>query len=114
MDDSPQLNEKANRMMTEHKIIDGDGHVVEDIATIWKYMPEPYVGRSFSDMRGRSPLGNPSLAYDTFHLAAQSIISTSVPRVSSTPTATRAGKLFLSTQAIQASFMSSLSLMSAR
>src|SRR5207245_9112996 len=40
---------------TENKIIDGDGHVVEDIATIWKYMPEEYVGKSFSDARGRSP-----------------------------------------------------------
>src|SRR5574342_168573 len=40
---------------TENKIIDGDGHVVEDIATIWKYMPEDYVGKSFSDARGRSP-----------------------------------------------------------
>src|ERR1051326_735071 len=38
-----------------HKIIDGDGHVMEDIATIWKYMPQEYVGKSFSDMRGRSP-----------------------------------------------------------
>src|SRR5213594_404741 len=40
---------------TQHKIIDGDGHVMEDIASIWKYMPEEYVGKSFSDMRGRSP-----------------------------------------------------------
>ena len=40
---------------TQHKIIDGDGHVMEDIATIWKYMPEEYVGKSFSDARGRSP-----------------------------------------------------------
>lgn len=40
-------------MTTAHKIIDGDGHVMEDIATIWEYMPEPYVGRSFSDARGR-------------------------------------------------------------
>src|ERR671935_60439 len=24
---------------SEKKIIDGDGHVMEDIATIWKYMP---------------------------------------------------------------------------
>ena len=38
-----------------HQIIDGDGHVVEDISTIWKYMPQEYVGRSFSDARGRSP-----------------------------------------------------------
>ena len=36
---------------TQHKIIDGDGHVMEDIATIWKYMPEQYVGKSFSDAR---------------------------------------------------------------
>ena len=35
----------------EHKIIDGDGHVVEDIASIVKYMPEEYVGRSFSEAR---------------------------------------------------------------
>src|SRR5215813_6844875 len=42
-------------MTTGQKIIDGDGHVVEDIATIWKYMPQEYVGKSFSDMRGRSP-----------------------------------------------------------
>jgi predicted TIM-barrel fold metal-dependent hydrolase len=41
--------------MTTHEIIDGDGHVVEDIASIWKYMPEAYVGKSFSDARGRSP-----------------------------------------------------------
>ena len=40
---------------TKPKIIDGDGHVVEDIATIWKYMPDDYVGKSFSDARGRSP-----------------------------------------------------------
>jgi predicted TIM-barrel fold metal-dependent hydrolase len=40
---------------TEQKIIDGDGHVVEDIATVWKYLPEQYVGRSFSDARGKSP-----------------------------------------------------------
>jgi predicted TIM-barrel fold metal-dependent hydrolase len=40
---------------TQQKIIDGDGHVVEDIATIWKYMPEQYVGKSFSEARGRSP-----------------------------------------------------------
>ena len=38
---------------TEQKIIDGDGHVVEDIATIWKYMPQEYVGKSFSDARAR-------------------------------------------------------------
>ena len=37
------------------QIIDGDGHVMEDIAAIWKYMPEEYVGRSFSDIRGKSP-----------------------------------------------------------
>ena len=33
--------------MSTQLIIDGDGHVVEDIATIWKYMPQEYVGRSF-------------------------------------------------------------------
>lgn len=42
-------------MTSVHQIIDGDGHVMEDIATIWKYMPGEYVGRSFSDIRGRSP-----------------------------------------------------------
>jgi predicted TIM-barrel fold metal-dependent hydrolase len=36
-------------------IIDGDGHVMEDIAAIWRYMPAEYVGRSFSDIRGKSP-----------------------------------------------------------
>ena len=41
--------------MNEHKIIDGDGHVVEDIASIVKYMPEEYVGRSFSEARGKNP-----------------------------------------------------------
>src|SRR5438132_6893550 len=40
---------------TQHKIIDGDDHVMEDIATIWKYMPEEYVGKSFSDAQRRSP-----------------------------------------------------------
>ena len=34
-------------------IIDGDGHVMEDIAAIWKQMPEGYVGKSFSDIRGK-------------------------------------------------------------
>ncbi len=33
------------------RIIDGDGHVMEDIPSIWKNMPEGYVGRSFSDTR---------------------------------------------------------------
>src|SRR6266705_1889129 len=33
-------------MTAQQKIIDGDGHVVEDITTIWKYMPEDYGGRS--------------------------------------------------------------------
>ena len=43
-------------MCDEHgRIIDGDGHVVEDIATIWKYLPEDYVGKSFSEARGKSP-----------------------------------------------------------
>lgn len=37
------------------KIIDGDGHVMEDIPSILKYMPEEYVGRSFSDIRGKNP-----------------------------------------------------------
>jgi uncharacterized protein len=37
------------------RIIDGDGHVMEDIPSIWKYMPREYVDRSFSDIRGRSP-----------------------------------------------------------
>jgi uncharacterized protein len=40
---------------TQQKIIDGDGHVVEDIASIVKYMPEEYVGRSFSEARGKNP-----------------------------------------------------------
>ncbi len=40
---------------TAQKIIDGDGHVVEDIASIVKYMPEEYVGRSFSEARGKNP-----------------------------------------------------------
>ena len=37
------------------RIIDGDGHVVEDIAAILKHMPKEYVGRSFSEARGKSP-----------------------------------------------------------
>src|SRR5919198_6287519 len=37
------------------RVIDGDGHVMEDIAAIWKYLPQEYVGNSFSDIRGRSP-----------------------------------------------------------
>lgn len=37
------------------RIIDGDGHVMEDIASILKHMPDEYVGRSFSDIRGKSP-----------------------------------------------------------
>ena len=41
--------------MANYQIIDGDGHVVEDITSIWKYMPDDYVGKSFSDARGRSP-----------------------------------------------------------
>ena len=40
---------------TQQKIIDGDGHVVEDIASIVKYMPEEYIGRSFSEARGKNP-----------------------------------------------------------
>ena len=39
----------------KQKIIDGDGHVVEDIASIVEYMPEEYVGRSFSEARGKNP-----------------------------------------------------------
>jgi hypothetical protein len=39
----------------ERQIIDGDGHVIEDIASIWKHMPQEYVGRSFSDIGGKSP-----------------------------------------------------------
>jgi len=42
-------------MSTEQKIIDGDGHVVEDIASITKYMPQEYVARSFSEARGKNP-----------------------------------------------------------
>ncbi|HWP60022.1 MAG TPA: amidohydrolase family protein [Candidatus Acidoferrales bacterium] len=42
-------------MEAAKQVIDGDGHVMEDIAAIWKYMPEEYVGRSFSDIRGKSP-----------------------------------------------------------
>ena len=37
------------------RIIDGDGHVMEDITAIWKLMPPDYVGKSFSDIRGKSP-----------------------------------------------------------
>ena len=44
-----------NKSSDGHTIIDGDGHVMEDIPSIWKYMPEDYVGKSFSDIRGRSP-----------------------------------------------------------
>ncbi len=40
---------------THERIIDGDGHVMEDIAAIWKLLPQDYVGKSFSDIRGRSP-----------------------------------------------------------
>ena len=39
----------------QRSIIDGDGHVVEDIASIVKYMPEEYIGRSFSEARGKNP-----------------------------------------------------------
>jgi len=44
-------------MDTTHsgRIIDGDGHVVEDIARICEYMPQEYIGRSFSEARGKSP-----------------------------------------------------------
>ena len=37
------------------RIIDGDGHVVEDIPAILGHMPREYVGRSFSEARGKSP-----------------------------------------------------------
>ena len=46
-------------------------------------------------------------------LAAVTMISTSVPGVSAAPTAQRAGKFFLSTHAIQASFISFFRLASA-
>ena len=42
-------------MSSEQKIIDGDGHVVEDLASIVKYMPQEYVSRSFSEARGKNP-----------------------------------------------------------
>ena len=42
-------------MTSQHKIIDGDGHVVEDIASIGKYMPQEYVGKSFSDIARKNP-----------------------------------------------------------
>ena len=48
------------------------------------------------------------------YFAAQTMISTWVPGVRSTPMAARAGRLSLSTHAIQASFISSLASMSAR
>lgn len=37
------------------RIIDGDGHVVEDIPAICQYMPQEYIGRSFSEARGKNP-----------------------------------------------------------
>jgi hypothetical protein len=58
-----------------HQIIDGDGHVMEDIASIWKYMPQEYAGRSFSDMRGRSPF--PPI--DHLHTAASKATSSPFP-----------------------------------
>jgi predicted TIM-barrel fold metal-dependent hydrolase len=43
------------RSFNSTRIIDGDGHVMEDVAAIWRHMPQEYVGRSFSDIRGKSP-----------------------------------------------------------
>ena len=43
------------RSSNNRRIIDGDGHVMEDVAAVWEHMPREYVGRSFSDMRGKSP-----------------------------------------------------------
>ena len=43
------------RSSSSQRIIDGDGHVMEDVAAIWEHMPQEYVGRSFSDIRGKSP-----------------------------------------------------------
>lgn len=40
---------------TLERIIDGDGHIVEDIAAICQYMPQEYIGKSFSEARGKSP-----------------------------------------------------------
>ena len=48
-------------------------------------------------------------ARKTDYLAAQTVISTIVPGVSTAPTAVRVGKFPRSTQAIQASFIASLS-----
>src|SRR5207249_10641706 len=54
---NPEPNFWGETMSTasQHKIIDGDGHVMEDIASIWEYMPAEYVGKSFSDRLGRRP-----------------------------------------------------------
>src|SRR5688500_14712925 len=40
----------------QNMIIDRDGHVVEDIATIWKTLANEHFGRSLSDPRDASPL----------------------------------------------------------
>ena len=67
-----------------------------------------------------SPLQNTSQQFSGYFnrlgysLVAQTIISTRVPGVRSTPTAARAGRFFRSTQAIQASFISSFWVMSAK
>ena len=37
------------------RIIDGDGHVVEDIMAIIDNMPPEYIGKSFSEARAKSP-----------------------------------------------------------
>jgi hypothetical protein len=98
--------------MTERKIIDGDEHVMEDRDDLQTHAPWTKTGLS-------SGYGSPLCSQNkvsvlAFHLAAHTMISTNVPGVSSTPTAARAGKFLLSTHAIQASFISSLSVMSAR
>ena len=37
------------------RIIDGDGHIMEDIDAIVAYMPEEYKGKSFGDRGARNP-----------------------------------------------------------
>ncbi len=61
-------------------------------------------------IRGGRCIARPDVGY----LVAQTMISTSVSGVSSTPTAARAGRSALSSQAIQASFISSFRDRSAR
>src|SRR5258706_6260606 len=56
---------------------------------------------------------NPKLAPQIYHFAANTVISTIVPGVSTAPIAVRVGKLARSTQAIHDSFISSLRLASA-